>query len=220
VLIYTGTPGGSKEKLAHITRLGLGVAISAEPSKEYKKLPCFIDNGAYEAWLRGMPWSSVRFLDLLERSWKCGISADFVVCPDIVCGGVDSLSFSLRWAEKLRPARLALAVQDGMDFNVVNEIPSYFTHIFVGGSVDWKWQNAETWVHIAHTHKMKCHIGKVGTVMRLNYAKSIGADSVDSTSWVQNDSWHILEEFLNPGQENLFGRRTESAEIMLTSKCS
>jgi hypothetical protein len=144
-----------------------------------------------------MAWSEVRFMTLLERCWKCGLSADFIVCPDIVAGGMDSLDFSWSWQKRLRPARLALAVQDGMKFDIVDHlVAKAFTHIFVGGSVDWKWETAAEWVRVAHDRKMKCHIGKVGTLKNLRLAKLYGADSVDSTSWVRNDSWHIVEEFL------------------------
>ena len=151
-----------------------------------------------------MPWSKLRFYDLLERCWKNGINADFIVCPDIVAGGLKSLEHSMKWADNLQPARLALAVQDGMTTsNVDRNDLSQFTHIFVGGSLKFKWETAKQWVKYAHSKGLKCHIGRCGTLDRLKYAKKIGADSVDSTSWVRNKSWHIVEEFLKPSQINL-----------------
>lgn len=206
--IYTGTPGGSEEKLSNIIRLGIGLCISTQPNKKYKKIPCFIDNGAYESWRRGMPWSEERFLYLLERCWSCGLSADFIVAPDIVAGGLDSLDFSLSWFKRLRPSKIALAVQDGMTTGDILGIgKKYFdliSVIFVGGTVEWKWKTAKQWVDFAHANSKKCHIGKCGTIDKLNYAKEIGADSVDSTSWCRNDSWYIVSEFLNPHTISLF----------------
>jgi len=195
--IYTGTCGGNHEDLARINSLGMGMMISAESRNLYKKTPCAIDNGAFEAWRRGMPWSEKRFFDLLEKSYSHGISADFIVCPDIVAGGLDSLDWSMKWAPKLRPARLALAVQDGMAPKDIHKTYlRHFTHIFVGGSVEWKWQNAKTWVDFAHENGLLCHIGRCGTLDKLLYAFEIGADSVDSTSFVRHKSWHIIENFL------------------------
>jgi hypothetical protein len=177
----------------------MGICISAEPDKAYKEVPCFIDNGAYMAYTRGMPWSAKRFDDLLEKCWRCGLSSDFIVAPDIVGGGIDSLNFSLSFFQSLRPGRIALAVQDGMTPNDIDAIGEYnlslVNTIFVGGTVPWKWQTASDWVDFAHKRNKKCHIGKCGTLDRLVYAREIGADSVDSTSWVRNDSWHIVEEF-------------------------
>jgi len=202
--IYTGTCGGNTKLLDKIKSLDMGMCVSSEVQKFYNEVPIFIDNGAFEAWRRGMPWSKLRFYDLLERCWKNGINADFIVCPDIVAGGLKSLEHSMKWADNLQPARLALAVQDGMTIsNVDRNDLSQFTHIFVGGSVEWKWKTAEEWVKYAHSKGLKCHIGRCGTLERLRYAKKIGADSVDSTSWIRNKSWYIVEEFLRPLQINL-----------------
>ena len=202
--IYTGTAGGCKEKIENVKRLDLGFCVSADPDKAYKNISCFVDNGAFEAWRRGLPWSENRFMALLDKFYTCGLSADFVVCPDIVMGGMDSFDFSMSWAPRLRPARLALAVQDGMDFNIIDcRVKKLFTHIFVGGSVSWKWQTAKEWGSVAHKNSMKLHIGRCGTLARLRQAVDCGADSVDSTSWIRNESWHILEEFLKPQQERL-----------------
>lgn len=197
--IYTGSCHGSLEKIEQIKKYNLGILISREANKLYKDIPCAIDNGAFECYRRGLPFSETRFMQLLEDVWKCNITADFIVCPDIVCAGQESLRFSMSWVERLRPAKLALVVQDGLTPDDLNSyIISKFSYIFVGGSLEWKWQTAETWVNFAHSKKLKCHIGRCGTLEKLEYAKSINADSVDSTSFVRNNSWHILDQFYNP----------------------
>ena len=130
---------------------------------------------------------------------RAGISVDFIVCPDIVQGGDRSLEFSMTWAtgELLTAPRLALVVQYGMTRESVcyQHPENWFTHLFVGGSVEWKWRTARSWVNLAHSLGLKCHIGQVGTLARLRTAESLGADSVDSTSFSRNDSWHIIEEY-------------------------
>ena len=70
-----------------------------------------------------------------------------------------------------------------------------FSHIFVGGSVAWKWETAHEWVLHAASYGMNCHIGQCGQLKYLNKAKNLSVDSVDSTSFVVNDSWHILDQF-------------------------
>lgn len=203
--IYTGTPSGCVEKLDNIKRLKLGICVSATaPQKSDGSVPHFLDNGAYEAWRRGMPWLESRYLAFLDKCWGAGLAPDFVVAPDIVAGGMDSLEFSMRWAKRLRPARMAFAVQDGMEFSVIHELHG-FELIFVGGTVEWKWATAKEWCKRAHDKRMKCHIGKVGTLENLKIAYQYGADSVDSTSWVRNDSWHIVQAFREWESNDIFG---------------
>lgn len=200
--LYTGSCNGT-EKFANITRLGIGICVSSGPAKTDGSVPHFLDNGAYEAWRRGMPWLESRYLAFLDKCWAVGLAPDFIVVPDIVAGGMDSAEFSMKWAKRLRPARLAFAVQDGMPFSIVHEL-SGFERVFVGGTVDWKWETAKEWCKRAHDKQMKCHIGKVGTLENLKLAYEYGADSVDSTSWVRNDSWHIVEEFIQWRDNTLF----------------
>ena len=204
--IYTGTCGGKKLDL--LKKYDLGIMVSGDKlSSDFSSFPCAIDNGAFEAWRRGMPWSGDRFLSLLNKYWDSGITADFVVAPDIVAGGCDSLELSLSWFPRLRPAKIALAVQDGMTVQTIREIGGKYLRlidvIFVGGTKEWKWSTAKEWVDFAHADGKKCHIARCGTLEKLRYAQKIGADSVDSTSFVRNESWHILEEFYKPAQQKL-----------------
>jgi hypothetical protein len=119
---------------------------------------------------------------------------DFVVCPDEVAKGHDSLMFSVKWIRNL-PAegRYYLAVQDGMSLTEVELYLKWFSGLFVGGSLDWKLATSPEWVALAHKHQKPCHIGRVGTWNRIVWAARISADSIDSTSWAQNDSYHHLE---------------------------
>jgi hypothetical protein len=196
--IYTGSCFGTESKILKIKEYGLGIMISSESNKKYSEIDCALDNGAFECWRRGIPWTESRFFETIEKCYKTGVKLDFVVLPDIVCGGKKSLNYSMTWLDRLQPAKLALAVQDGMTSSDVQDYDiSGLTYIFIGGSVDWKWKTANEWVEFAHYNKLKCHIGRCGTIERLRYAESLGVDSVDSTSFVRNDSWHIIEQFYN-----------------------
>lgn len=205
MLIYTGSPGGSQEKLDQIIRFNMGIMLSTETLKSYSKVPCALDNGAFEAHRRGLPWMEERFFAMIKKCWDNNLTLDFIVCPDIIAGGKDSLIKSNSYVNKLKPARLALAVQDGIEPKDLDSfVWKNYDVIFVGGSEEWKWETAEDWVMFAHINNKKCHIGRVGTLAKLQRANEIGADSVDSTSFVRNEYWHVIDHFQNNTHQNLF----------------
>jgi hypothetical protein len=111
---------------------------------------------------------------------------DFVVVPDLPAKGNESLMFSRAWIDYLERIfpnfEYYLAVQDGMSFDLVEEdmFHERFSGLFVGGTKDWKYKTSAQWVEIAHDAGAKCHIGGIGTRKSILWAKSIGADSVDS----------------------------------------
>lgn len=210
--IYTGQCTG--KKLQKLERLDLGIMISTSPhrwpSANFKQVPCALDNGAFACWAKGYPFQAEVFRETIRRAYKESIPLDFIVCPDVVCGGSTSLKYSLEWAAgELKTApRLALAVQDGMRPDTVREKirGTQFTHLFIGGSVEWKWETAGQWIEMARGAGLKSHIGRYGKLGQLIRAHGMGADSVDSTSWARNDSWQIIEEFyehINGTQKSL-----------------
>lgn len=212
--IYTGQTSG--DQLKKIISLDMGIMISsspvATPSKEISKTFCALDNGAFSCFRKGYPFMQDIFLKTLSDAYKKNIPLDFIVCPDIVAGGKASLELSLRWANnELRTApKLALVVQDGLTIKDIGSL-GRFTYLFVGGSVDWKWKTAKEWVEFAHDNGKLCHIGQCGRIEYLERAYEIKADSVDSTSFTVNNSFHIVEEFygrigktLKETQLNLF----------------
>jgi hypothetical protein len=205
--IYTGGTQ-DPDKMSMMEKYDMGIMISSTPSimcpKGYSKFSCALDNGAFGCFYRGFPFQEDVFMDTMRTAFRNGVCLDFIICPDIVCGGIRSLDFSRRWSKKLEGCpNLALAVQDGMmEKDITSDIRDNFSYIFVGGSEKWKWETARTWRSFADKHNKKLHIGRVGTLENLISSRDIGADSVDSTSFVRNESWHILEQYY--GQEQLF----------------
>ena len=127
---------------------------------------------------------------------------DFIVLPDLVARGRESLRFSMDYAPGGRleplggyaPAPLYLAVQDGITpGEVAVAAHGLIGGLFVGGSLEWKLRTAERWCEVAHGLGWKCHVGRVGTVDRLRWARRIGADSVDSCVPLWSDA--NLERF-------------------------
>jgi len=82
------------------------------------QLPYVVDNGAWPCHVAGAQWSGTPFLRLLRRLEQLGPKPEFVIAPDIVGAGSNSLAFSLDWLARHRDEfaahRWMLAVQDGM----------------------------------------------------------------------------------------------------------
>lgn len=140
------------------------------------------DNGAWGAYMRKVPFDGVEFCRLLDRA---GERADFVVVPDIVAGGMESLKFSLSWLPKLVQFKLPLLpVQDGMDLeSVARALVEYPTlGVFCGGSTKFKMSTMCLWGMMASTLKRHYHIGRVNTARRIRMSAVAGAHSFDGTS--------------------------------------
>lgn len=148
-----------------------------------RRSPWFLDNGAFGDWKAGRPFDGEAFQADITRLRNSVMSTapDFIVCPDIVAGGIDSLCFSLTWAPHLvGTAPLYLAVQDGMEEAALEPHVRLFAGLFVGGSLPWKLREGRRWVAFAHRHGLRAHVGRCGTERRVAWARRIGADSIDS----------------------------------------
>lgn len=141
-----------------------------------------VDNGAWKAFQQQCPFDETAFISLVERH---GASADFVVIPDIVAGGMASLAFSIRCIPRLKHLKkLLLPVQDGMDvFSVAAVLHQHRNvGIFLGGSTEWKLKTMYTWDVVAATVGRHYHVGRVNSMRRIRLAAEAGADSFDGTS--------------------------------------
>jgi hypothetical protein len=152
-----------------------------------RRTPWFYDNGAYRDWRKGLPSDAYRLLDDLAHV-RVGLVTlpDFVVAPDLVAQGEESLKESRFWlphirAELGRPVPVYLAVQDGMTPDSVVGLLTDFDGLFVGGTTAWKKATAREWVTLAHEHGLPCHVGRCGMPRLIRWAHSIGADSIDSS---------------------------------------
>jgi len=175
LMVYIGQTA-SKALIRRLIGYGFGECVQPDewPPRRH---PWFLDNAAYRAWANKEEWNPAPFEYVLGacKSWP----PDFVIAPDVVAGGADSMALSLSWVSRI-PYPAYLAVQDGMtEANVAAALPR-FAGLFVGGSLPWKIRGAHHWVNLAHKHGKPCHIGRVGTARRVRWAKRIGADSIDS----------------------------------------
>ena len=125
---------------------------------------------------------------------------DLIVVPDLIGGGIKSLKYSIDFMPLLIDFSFPkyLVVQDVM---TIKDVKAYlnannnkknieFDGMFVVGrptfkgfgkpktnEVEWKLKKMESWTKLAHKYGKKCHIGRVSSVRRLNFARSISADS-------------------------------------------
>lgn len=171
---------GTRRNLDALRRHGFRLLISATGAHRSEGFPYGIDNGAFTWFQRGEPFREDPFLRLLDSH---GAGADWVVVPDIVAGGLESLAFSLGWAPRLAGLpRPLLAVQDGMAVADVAPHVGPELGIFVGGSTDFKEWTMSEWGRLARQAGAYFHVGRVNSKRRISMAAAAGADSFDGTS--------------------------------------
>ena len=183
--LYTST--GTRRSIETLNAMNVGLLMS-EVWRDPGKWPCFaLDNGCYAAFSHGAEWDPSTFLRHLSRCRDKGLRPDFVVIPDRPLSK-DSLDFSKKWYPVLKTMYpdfpYYLAVQDGMAPEDVEDIDG-IQGIFVGGSMDWKLESMKAWIDYAHSRGMGCHVGRIGPIQRMLMCELAGADSIDSTTWVQ-----------------------------------
>lgn len=132
------------------------------------------DNDAYSAWDRD------RYVKMLERIE--GVPGClFVTAPDVVGDAWMTRRLFLQWSPALRSRGLPIGyvAQDG----ATTSLPWHAFHaLFIGGTTEWKLgEDARDLVYTAKDRGKWVHMGRVNTWRRLEYAKSIGVDSVDGT---------------------------------------
>lgn len=168
----------SRSLISRLSKLGFGEITQPDEGRPRRR-PFIRDNAAFKNWKAGLPFDAEGF-----RAALAADKADppsFVVCPDMVAGGLESLRLSLSWVDECRAVAPAyLVVQDGMHLRQVERVLHRFDGVFVGGSLPWKLKTAGSWVRFAHRHGLPCHVGRVGTARRVRWAQRIGADSIDS----------------------------------------
>lgn len=171
---------GTKRNLDALRRAGWRLLVSAKGDHRPEGFRYAIDNGAWTAHTRGQPFDEAAFALVVE---KLGHGADWIVAPDIVGGGLDSLRMSLSWLDRLLPiAPVLLAVQDGMVPHDVRGVLSSRLGIFVGGSTDWKLRTVEQWGKLGACVGCHVHVGRVNTVRRVFQCRDAGATSFDGSS--------------------------------------
>lgn len=104
----------------------------------------------------------------------------FATAPDVLCNHKLTVSRSLPMLLKIRAAgfKAAFVAQNGFDGAPWDD----FDWLFIGGDTDFKLsKEVKNIVKIALRKGKRVHMGRVNSWKRIEYAHSIGCDSVDGT---------------------------------------
>lgn len=137
--------------------------------------PWAADNDAFSAWDEG------RYRKMLANiTGRPGCL--FVTAPDVVCDATETIRRFWLWLDELRAVGqpVALVGQDGLEAPPWDEFDAFF----VGGSTEWKMgPDAARLVREAKRRGKWVHMGRVNSHRRMMYAKALGCDSLDGTSF-------------------------------------
>lgn len=172
---------GTKRNLAALKKYGWRILISRAGAWDTCGFPYALDNGAWADHVAMRPFDEPKFIQLLDRF---GANADWVVTPDIVAGGRQSLVLSLAWLARCRAAcpRVLIAAQDGMEPSTLAPMLNSKVGVFLGGSTEWKLAQMSKWGIFCAERDIYFHVGRVNTKRRIQHALDCGACSIDGTS--------------------------------------
>lgn len=176
---------GTKRNLAALRAHGWGLLVSRAGVWRTEGFNRIVgDNGAWSDFQAGRRFDEDaydRFLDWLAAQ---PVTADWLVLPDIVAGGLKSLDLSVRYLNRcLAVAPLALiAVQDGMTTEHLSQIVGPRVGVFLGGSTQWKLDHMAGWGVFCAEKRVHYHVARVNSFKRMYAAVAAGADSVDGSS--------------------------------------
>lgn len=163
-----------------------------------------LDNAAFADFKAGRAFDEPAFLgDIAAVTLMApGRRPDFVVLPDVVCGGLNSLRLSTSWLDRLGSLglRLALVVQNGMAPTDLPWADPRWSVLFVGGDKAWKLATMGQWAREAHAHGRTCHVGRIGSALRYRAALHDGVDSIDSSLplFAERNLAPLLAEMASP----------------------
>ena len=162
----------------------------------------------------GIPWAADNdaFNGFKVGQWlkMLGTIADkpgclFVVAPDKVEDARETLRLFMQYAPIIRECNLPVAyvLQDGLE---EVGVPWNLTDVvFVGGGTRFKMGNSAAWaVREAKERGKWVHMGRVNSLRRIEYAQSLGVDSIDGTKWTMyTNAWQHQLAALSHRQEAL-----------------
>lgn len=170
--------------------------------------PWALDNGAFVAWQNDEEWSAQAWIDTIRRAERLINEErmprpDFAVLPDVVGDARETYRRSEAYRRAVpREWEAYLAVQDGMEPGRAVRFADDLLcdGVFVGGTIEWKRRHAKEFVREAHARELDCHIARPSMPDGLLWARDIGADSVDLTTVVRNQSYHHLDALRSQAQ--------------------
>ena len=173
---------GTRRNLDALRAAGWGLLVSRVGAWRTEGFDRYVlDNGAWADWQAGRSFDEDAFERLIDR---LGARADWIVLPDIVAGGLQSLALSTRWLNRCLSvcSKALIAVQDGMAEADLAPLVGRSVGVFLGGSTAWKLANMERWGRFCRERGVHYHVARVNTERRVWLAAASGADSIDGSS--------------------------------------
>ena len=136
------------------------------------------DNAAYSNW------DEKKFIKMLVKISKHNHKPIFVASPDVVCDALETDRLLLKWQPIIKKHGLpvALVLQNGQEKYGVPW--TKIDAIFIGGDDEFKLGRYVRYVVGSAKEKGKwVHMGRVNSIKRMLYARRIGCDSIDGTSF-------------------------------------
>ena len=115
-------------------------------------------------------------------AYHLGDAARWIIAPDIVGGGVESLKMSVTWRKTWKRCPVLIAVQDGMNPRDVYPHLNKETGIAIGGTTEFKRKMLPIWSSLAGSVGCYLHCLRVNTRRRMVACNLAGVDSIDGTS--------------------------------------
>ena len=142
-----------------------------------------LDNGAYNDFLKDTEFNGDRFIEMCKY---LGNGADWIVIPDIVGDGIETLKKAPKWIKKLRSLNLntmlLIVWQDGITREDLVPFVKDGIGVFVGGT-DKKMEAIPMVSELCREYGVWCHVGRVNTMQRVQYCKRYKVKSVDGSGF-------------------------------------
>lgn len=125
---------------------------------------------------------NAKYLSWLERHDDISEQCLFATAPDVVGDAAATLLRSMPMLRAVRDIgyRAALVAQNGMEELTIPW--EEFDALFIGGTTQWKLGNhAAAIVQEAKRRGKWVHMGRVNSLKRLKFARTMGCDSADGT---------------------------------------
>jgi len=154
------------------------------------------DNGCFTGFKEN------KFFNMLERLRNAN-NCLFVTAPDVVANHKETIKLFKQYKTKLKEYNLPIAfvLQNGS--NLKNIPLDDVDALFIGGTTEWKLgKTARDITYKAKELNKWIHMGRVNSYKRLNYAISIGVDSIDGMKYSRFSDTFMNEtiEFLKQGK--------------------
>ena len=173
IVLYLATPSGERVREA-IEKGSLGQLITPNSgNKKVNNAIWALDNGCFSD-----KWSEPKWLTCLNK-YQGVRDCLFACCPDVVGDASATNKLWDQWSLTIQSMGYAAAY---VTQNGCTSIPSNADALFTGGDDEWKLgPDAQALVVTAKARGLWCHMGRVNSRKRIQYANRCGYDSVDGT---------------------------------------